>query len=85
MEDSQGDFAVEGPDGSIHWGSVLSGAYKVSSRTKLHCSLRGLSPPNDLGGMDPSRMDIRTDTPPTGIARFGIRIAHSSPIVTEQE
>ncbi|OLP85734.1 hypothetical protein AK812_SmicGene33237 [Symbiodinium microadriaticum] len=45
VEDSQGDFAVEG---------------ELQNQAPLQPP--GTFPPNDLGGMDPSRMDIRTDT-----------------------
>ena len=44
IQDDQGQAAVESDKGSFLWGTVMTGCYKISSRTTLHCSVPGDSP-----------------------------------------
>ena len=44
VECEQGKFALEDSEGTLRWGTLLSGAYQLSARASLHCSMRGVSP-----------------------------------------
>ena len=43
IENPEGSIALECPDGSVRWGSVLTGSYRFSARLLLHASYPGCS------------------------------------------
>ena len=50
VENEEGTVALEDSNGSLRWGSILTGAYKLSARALPHCSIRGTSPRTVLVG-----------------------------------
>ena len=57
IQDDEGQTAVESDRGSFLWGTIMTGCYKLSSRSTLHCSVPGESPRLVLVAWTPAGWD----------------------------